>query len=124
LERAYQSKIEVYATGINPTHHIGNEYVSEKNCWLPIWMYVTTLCEDLLIDKELPIGYYNKELSNTISQENSIKIANRILEEIQNGRANAFGEKTFGEDTLIKFCLNDLENFANFCGLSGGFLLT
>jgi len=118
------SKVGIFAIGANPIDTEGEQYISETNQWFPVWLYVTVICEDLLSVEESNMGFYPKHLKTVISEKNSIEMANRLLESIRNGQAKEYGDKNFLHDETFTFSVDDVEEFANFCGLSGGFHLS
>lgn len=116
-------EVDVYATGLNPITYVGQEFALETNHWFPIWVYTTVLCEDLLTEETSPEKKY-KDLITVITEKNAIQMAHRILEAIKNGNAKEYGRKSFDGDKTFIFNLKNLEAFAIFCGLSGGFVLS
>jgi hypothetical protein len=116
--------VGVYAVGTNPIDTNGEKYISETNRWFPVWLYVTVICEDLLSVEESNMGFYPKHLQTVISEKNSIEVAHRLLESIKNGNAKEYGDKNFLHDETFTFSIEDVESFAVFCGLSGGFSLS
>lgn len=118
------SKVGIFAIGANPIDTDGEQFQSETNRWFPVWLYVTIVCEDLLSVIESNMGFYPKHLKTVISQKNSIEMANRLLKEIKSGNAKEYGDKNFLHDETFTFSVEDVEAFANFCGLSGGFHLS
>lgn len=115
--------VEIFATGLDPITEEGEHFTATTDLWFPLWSYITMVCEDFLSDEEEQIGFYPKQLRTEIPQEISIKMARLLMKEIENGNAKAFGENTFPNGDFT-FSVDELRNFANFCGLSGGFKLS
>jgi hypothetical protein len=117
-------KVGVYAIGTDPIDTEGEKFISETNRWFPAWLYVTVICEDLLSVEESNMGFYPKHLKTVISEKNSIEMAHRLLEAVKTGDAKEYGIKNFSHDETFTFSVEDVEEFAKFCGLSGGFHLS
>ena len=119
-----QVDVEIFAIGTDPINREGEQFISETNQWFPVWLYTAMLCEDLLSVEESNMGFYPKHLKTFISEKNSIEMANRLLESIKNGEAQKYGDRNFLHDKTFTFSVNNVEEFAKFCGLSGGFHLS
>ena len=115
-----ETRVSVFAIGANPITEEGEQFQVETNRWFPLWLYVTVTCEDLLVDLE-NFGFYPKHLKTVISETHAIEMAQRLLESVKNGKAKKYGDTSFLHDSSFIFSVADVEEFANFCGLSGGF---
>ena len=115
-----ETRVSVFAIGANPITEEGEQFQVETNRWFPLWLYVTVTCEDLLVDLE-NFGFYPKHLKTVISEHHAIEMAQRLLESVKNGKAKKYGDTSFLHDSSFIFSVADVEEFANFCGLSGGF---
>ena len=115
-----ETRVSVFAIGANPITEEGEQFQVETNRWFPLWLYVTVTCEDLLVDLE-NFGFYPKHLKTVISENHAIEMAQRLLESVKNGKAKKYGDTSFLHDSSFIFSVAVVEEFANFCGLSGGF---
>jgi len=129
-----KNKVAVYATGLNPISHEGEAYKSELDTWFSVWLFTITVCEDLLSLAETNVGFFPKQLDSVISEENAISIAKRLHIAIEKGEAQEYANMMKGqleeyldmnlELETVDFSIENVRNFAHFCGLSGGFTLS
>jgi len=118
-----KNEISIFAKGLNPITDAGYEYEATTQNWFCLWLYVAETCEDLLTDNEAGYGFYPKHLSFQLSQESAIKLAYRLLDNINSGKTQEYIEKTYKVDHYFSLTLEDVKDFAHFCGVSGGFIL-
>jgi len=110
----------------------------EENCgtyfrnnvwwWRPLWNFVSSVCEDILTEKDIESGSYND--GHKISKTKAGKMAKRLYGLIEDNTAKKY-EALYKEeldsleqddwDKSYPFSEDNVRKFANFCANSGGF---
>jgi len=110
----------------------------EENCgtyfrnnvwwWRPLWNFVSSVCEDILTEKDIESGSYND--GHKISKTKAGKMAKRLHGLIEDNTAKKY-EALYKEeldsleqddwDKSYPFSEDNVRKFANFCANSGGF---
>ena len=110
----------------------------EENCgvyfrnnvwsWRPLWHYVSSVCGNILTDKDIGSGTYND--GHKICKTKANRIARRLFKLIRMGNVKAYEsayrkhQQSLSEDDWDRsypFSEDNVREFANFCLNSGGF---
>ena len=110
----------------------------EENCgvyfrnnvwsWRPLWHFVSSVCGNILTDKDIGSGTYND--GHKICKTKANRIASRLFKLIRKGDVKAYesayrrNQDSLNEDDWDKsypFSEDNVREFANFCLNSGGF---
>ena len=110
----------------------------EENCgvyfrnnvwsWRPLWHYVSSVCGNILTDKDIESGTYND--GHKICKTKANRIASRLFKLIRKGDVKAYEsayrkqQQSLSEDDWDRsypFSEDNVRQFANFCLNSGGF---
>ena len=110
----------------------------EENCgvyfrnnvwsWRPLWHYVSSVCGNILTDKDIGSGTYND--GHRICKTKANRIASRLFKLIRMGNVKAYEsayrkhQQSLSEDDWDRsypFSEDNVRQFANFCLNSGGF---
>ena len=110
----------------------------EENCgvyfrnnvwsWRPLWHYVSSVCGNILTDKDIGSGTYND--GHRICKTKANRIARRLFKLIRMGNVKAYEsayrkqQQSLSEDDWDRsypFSEDNVRQFANFCLNSGGF---
>ena len=110
----------------------------EENCgvyfrnnvwsWRPLWHYVSSVCGNILTDKDIGSGTYND--GHRICKTKANRIARRLFKLIRKGDVKAYEsayrrhQDSLNDDNWDKsypFSEDNVREFANFCLNSGGF---
>ena len=112
----------------------------EENCgvyfrnnvwyWRPLWHFVSSVCNNILTEKDIEQGSYND--GHKISKTKANKIAKKLHKLIKDGDVKAY-ESSYRRhiDSLdsddwgnsYPFSEDNVREFANFCANSGGFTI-
>ena len=96
--------------------------------WRPLWHFVTSMCGDILTDKDIERGNYND--GHKISKTKAKRIATRLRKMLKNGDIasyeSAYARHNEGlEETdwnkNYPFSIQNVREFERFCANSGGF---
>ena len=96
--------------------------------WRPLWHYVSSVCGNILTDKDIGSGTYND--GHKICKTKANRIASRLFKLIRKGDVKAYesayrrNQDSLHEDDWDKsypFSEDNVRKFANFCLNSGGF---
>ena len=85
--------------------------------WHPLWRYICANCKDILTEEEMQGGSFND--GTKISSIKSMQIANRLAELLIDGKVSDYICKYKERD--FRFKEDNVVDFMNFCGESGGF---
>ena len=99
----------VYAIANDPFIAENDTFNTTSRSWLAIWLFVCDTCEDLL----------HEDL--VINEEQSVQIARRLEGFIEDGTFEKWQEKWTNVSQDESCTVEDLKEFINFCGFSGGF---
>jgi len=96
--------------------------------WRPLWNFVSSVCEDILTEKDIESGSYND--GHKISKTKAGKMAKRLHGLIEDNTVKKY-EALYKEeldsleqddwDKSYPFSEDNVRKFANFCANSGGF---
>ena len=96
--------------------------------WRPLWNFVSSVCEDILTEKDIESGSYND--GHKISKTKAGKMAKRLYGLIEDNTVKKY-EALYKEeldsleqddwDKSYPFSEDNVRQFANFCANSGGF---
>ncbi len=117
------NEVSVFARGLNPVTLNGEEYRATVTNWFPLWLYVAETCEDLLSKDESGSGFYPKQLRLSLSEKSAIELAQRLHNKIRSGETQEYINKFFNTDPVFEMTIQDVKDFAVFCGTSGGIIL-
>ena len=96
--------------------------------WRPLWHYVSSVCGNILTDKDIGSGTYND--GHRICKTKANRIASRLFKLIRMGNVKAYEsayrkhQQSLSEDDWDRsypFSEDNVRQFANFCLNSGGF---
>ena len=96
--------------------------------WRPLWHYVSSVCGNILTDKDIGSGTYND--GHKICKTKANRIASRLFKLIRKGDVKAYEsayrrqQQSLSEDDWNRsypFSEDNVREFANFCLNSGGF---
>ena len=96
--------------------------------WRPLWHYVSSVCGNILTDKDIGSGTYND--GHKICKTKANRIASRLFKLIRKGDVKAYEsayrrqQQSLSEDDWDRsypFSEDNVREFANFCLNSGGF---
>ena len=96
--------------------------------WRPLWHYVSSVCGNILTDKDIGSGTYND--GHRICKTKANRIASRLFKLIRKGDVKAYEsayrrhQDSLNDDNWDKsypFSEDNVREFANFCLNSGGF---
>jgi len=99
----------VYAIANDPFIAEKETFNTSRRSWLAIWLFVCDTCEDLL----------HEDL--VISEEQSVQMARRLEGFIIDGTFEKWQAKWSNASQDESCTVEDLKEFINFCGFSGGF---
>jgi len=110
----------------------------EENCgvyfrnnvwsWRPLWHFVSSVCGNILTEKDIGSGTYND--GHRICKTKANRIARRLFKLIRKGDVKAYEsayrrhQDSLNDDNWDKsypFSEDNVREFANFCLNSGGF---
>ena len=98
--------------------------------WRPLWNFVSSVCENILTQKDIEGGSYND--GHKISKTKANRIASRLFKLIRKGDVKSYeSERRKHQDSLnsddwansYPFSEDNVRKFANFCANSGGFTI-
>ena len=98
--------------------------------WRPLWHFVTSVCSNILTEKDIERGNWND--GHRISKTKANKIAKKLYKLIKDGDVKAYEsaykrhQKSLNDkdwDKSYPFSEDNVRNFANFCANSGGFTI-
>ena len=96
--------------------------------WRPLWNFVSSVCGNILTEKDIESGTYND--GHKICKTKANRIASRLFKLIRKGDVKAYesayrrNQDSLNEDDWDKsypFSEDNVREFANFCLNSGGF---
>ena len=98
--------------------------------WRPLWHYVSSVCGNILTEKDIGSGTYND--GHRICKTKANRIASRLFKLIRKGDVKAYEsayrkqQQSLSEDDWDRsypFSEDNVREFANFCLNSGGFTI-
>ena len=96
--------------------------------WRPLWHFVSSVCGNILTEKDIESGSYND--GHKICKTKANRIASRLFKLIRMGNVKAYEsayrkqQQSLSEDDWDRsypFSEDNVREFANFCLNSGGF---
>src|ERR1700687_6205810 len=105
--------------GTEPADERGKYFRNTGWWWHPLWACVADHCADILSEEDIRWGDSND--CHEISGEQAAGIGRRLLSKISEGRIADDGR--YGEEGEC-FSVENVEEFAQFCLRSGGFVIT
>ena len=108
----YLEENEVFAFAKNPVISEKSEFITDIERWVVLWLYV---CETAT--------HIFNEFKDDVSEEEAIQLANFLQEKKETGHFQKWvvDWESNKQDEWRCCTLDDLNQFIDFCGLSGGF---
>ena len=122
--KEYFKAIDDYETEV-----VGHYFRNNVWFWRPLWDFVCKNCSDILSEKNMIGGHYND--GHKISKTKATRIGKRLKKLLRDGSAKDYERLTNSEfdsdgnkqEVSYPFYADNVEEFAEFCINSGGFLI-